>query len=61
MRLSRALEEKLMDVRMRDKLLSEGKVTKQQVEEFLASLPDDQTRATLTDDNGSDHSLRQSQ
>lgn len=60
MRLSRALEDKLMDVRLRDKLVSEGKVTKKQVEDFLNSLPDDQTRATLLDDNGRDESLRRS-
>jgi hypothetical protein len=61
MRLSRALEEKLMDVRLRDKLISEGKVTKQQVADFLNSLSDDQTRAMLTNENGRDESLRQSQ
>lgn len=48
MRLNIALEEKLMDVRLRDKLISDGKITKAQVEEFLNSLPDDQTRASVT-------------
>lgn len=51
MRLSRALEEKLMDVRLRDKLVAEGKVSKEVVAEFLKKLPDDQTRAILIDDN----------
>jgi hypothetical protein len=41
MRLSRALQDKLMDTRLRDKLVAEGKVTKQEVEEFLKSLPDE--------------------
>jgi hypothetical protein len=51
MRLSRALEEKLMDVRLRDKLVVEGKVSKEVVAEFLKNLPDDQTRAILIDEN----------
>ena len=39
--LSDALEEKLMDVRLRDKLLGEGKITKKQVDAYLKSLSDD--------------------
>jgi len=41
MRLKKALDEKLMDVRIRDKHLMEGKVSRAQVDEFLAKLPDD--------------------
>jgi len=41
MRLRVALDEKLMDVRLRDKLLAEGKITKQKVDEYLKSLPDE--------------------
>lgn len=37
-----ALDEKMMDVRVRDRLLAEGKITQKQVQEFLASLPDDE-------------------
>lgn len=48
MRLNIALQEKLMDVRLRDKLVTDGKITKAEVEEFLKSLPDDQTRASVT-------------
>lgn len=48
MRLSRALEDKLYDLRLRDKLLAEGKVTKAQVEEFLSKLPDDEKKMTFT-------------
>lgn len=48
MRLARALQEKLMDVRLRDKLLAEGKVTKEQVKEYLGSLPDDSAKAAYT-------------
>ncbi|HLW58126.1 MAG TPA: hypothetical protein VKY27_12100 [Bacteriovoracaceae bacterium] len=46
MKLRLALEEKLLDVRLRDRLLAEGKITKEEVEKFLASLPDDQENAT---------------
>ena len=48
MRLSRALDEKLMDVRLRDKLVGEGKLSKEQVEKYLASLSDEQKNATYT-------------
>lgn len=46
MKLRLALEEKLLDVRLRDRLLAEGKITKEEVDKFLASLPDDQENAT---------------
>lgn len=42
--LSDALKEKLMDVRLRDKLLAEGKITKGQVDTYLKSLSDDQDK-----------------
>lgn len=44
MKLRIALDEKLMDVRLRDRLLAEGKITKKEVDDFLASLPDDTDR-----------------
>ncbi len=50
MRLSRALQEKLMDVRLRDKLLAEGKVTKEQVKKFMDGIADEQKNATFTDE-----------
>lgn len=46
MKLRLALEEKMLDVRLRDRLLAEGKITKEDVEKFLASIPDDQANAT---------------
>ncbi|GAB4010272.1 MAG: hypothetical protein Fur0010_02630 [Bdellovibrio sp.] len=49
MRLSRALEEKKLDLRLRDKLLHEGKLTQKQIEEYLKNLSDDQNRATFTE------------
>jgi len=48
MRLSKALEEKLLDVRLRDKLLTEGKVTKKQLEDYLKNLQDDHKNSTHT-------------
>ena len=46
MKLRLALEEKLLDVRLRDRLLAEGKITKEEVEKFLASLPDEEANST---------------
>ncbi len=50
MRLSRALQEKIMDVRLRDKLLAEGKLSKEEVKKFLDGISDDQKNATYTDE-----------
>lgn len=52
MRLSRALQEKLMDVRLRDKLIAEGKVTKEEVKKFLDQTPDEAKNATYTEEVG---------
>ena len=41
MKLDRALKAKILDVRLRDKLLAEGKITQVEVEKYLESLPDD--------------------
>jgi hypothetical protein len=42
MKLAMALEEKQMDVRLLDRLLAEGKVTKAQVDKYFADLPDEE-------------------
>ncbi len=55
MRLSKALEEKLLDKRLRDKLLAEGKVSQAQVDEYLSALPDDGANATFTDKAAEKH------
>jgi hypothetical protein len=49
MRIAQALKEKLMDVRLRDKLLAEGKVSKEEVEEYLNSVPDETNRLVYTE------------
>jgi polyhydroxyalkanoate synthesis regulator phasin len=54
MRLSRALQEKLLDVRLRDKLVGEGKLSKEDVQKFLDSLPDETKNATWTDPDDSE-------
>lgn len=40
MKLAKALEEKTMDVRLVDRLVAEGKITKAQVDEYLANIED---------------------
>jgi hypothetical protein len=46
MKLKMALDEKLHDQRLRDRFVAEGKVTKQDLEKFLNTLPDDSANAT---------------
>lgn len=45
MKLRAALEEKLLDVRLRDRLLAEGKITKEDIQKALKILPDDADKA----------------
>ena len=45
MKLRLALEEKLLDVRIRDRLLAEGKISKEEVKAFLEGIPDETTNA----------------
>ena len=47
MRLSRALEDKKLDLRLRDKLLHEGKLSKPDINRYLEELPDDAANATM--------------
>lgn len=49
MRLNVALSDKVMDVRLRDKLVAEGKISKQQVAEYEQSLVDDFENAMEAD------------
>ncbi len=51
MRLSRALTEKIMDVRLRDKLLTEGKITKEEVKKYLDAMGDETKNATYTEES----------
>lgn len=51
MRLSKALEEKELDVRLRDKLLTEGKLSKAKLEEYINTLADATASATYTEED----------
>ena len=42
MSLSEGLKEKVLDVRLREKLLREGKLTKSELNDYLNSLADDE-------------------
>jgi len=48
MRLAKALREKLNDVRLRDKFLGEGKLSKDQIDKYLQGLPDDENNVAFT-------------
>ena len=49
MKLRLALEEKLMDVRVRDRLVAEGKIPKEELKKYTESLPDDTKNAVPLD------------
>jgi hypothetical protein len=51
MKLRQALEEKLHDVRLRDRLLAEGKISKEEVQKLIKQLPDDAATAVSLDQN----------
>lgn len=41
MKLNMALKDKLMDIRLRGKLVEEGKLSKAELDKFLSSIPDE--------------------
>lgn len=49
MRLCDALEEKQLDVRIRDRLIAEGKITSEEVDKYLKSLEDDSDKVETTE------------
>ena len=49
MKLRLALEEKLLDARVRDRLLAEGKLSKEELKKYLDSLPDDAAKSVPLD------------
>ena len=51
MRLTRALEDKKMDVRLVDKMLHEGRLDHQEVKSYYEQLPDDAENATTTEES----------
>lgn len=48
MRLAKALKEKMLDVRLRDKLIHEGKFTREEIQKQLEALPDDAKNSVWT-------------
>lgn len=49
MRLDKALEEKKMDLRLQDKMVTEGKLTLAQLEKLAEALPDDEKNSKMID------------
>ena len=49
MKLRLALEEKKMDVRVRDRLVAEGKISKEELKKYTDALPDDTKTAVPLD------------
>lgn len=49
MKLRLALEEKLLDVRVRDRLLAENKVSKEEIKKYLENLPDESKNSVPLD------------
>ena len=49
MKLRLALEEKLMDARLRDRLVAEGKISKEEVKKYLDGLADETKNAVPLD------------
>jgi len=47
MKLRKALDEKKLDLRIQDKMLRDGKLSKEQVEESNKNLPDDEKNSKL--------------
>ena len=55
MKLKMALEEKELDVRLRDRLVAEGKLTKQELDKRLNELPDEEGNYTVLNAKDSSH------
>jgi polyhydroxyalkanoate synthesis regulator phasin len=49
MKLRLALEEKLMDVRVRDRLVAEGKISKEELKKYIDTLADEAKNAVPLD------------
>ncbi len=59
MKLRMALDDKMLDLRLRDRLVSEGKVTKAQVDEFLTGLSDEEGNYIHVDEKKESKSTEQ--
>lgn len=57
MKLRVALEEKLLDVRVRDRLVAEGKLSKEDLKKYLDGLSDDKDISEVVEAPQSDSSV----
>lgn len=51
MKLAKALEEKTMDIRLQDRLLAEGKLSKAEVDSYLSKIVDDEGNYEVVKDS----------
>jgi len=51
MKLAKALNEKIMDVRIVDRLMAQGKITKDEFDKYVAGLQDDQANSEQVEDS----------
>ena len=51
MKLNNALKEKMLDVRLRDKWLADGKVSQAEVDKYLSELDDDSDKMEFLGSN----------
>lgn len=50
MKLKQALDEKLFDLRLQDRLLSDGKITQKELDAYLQKLEDDKKNSKQSDE-----------
>lgn len=56
MKLKMALDEKVLDLRLRDRLVAEGKLPKADLDKYLASLTDDSANSeNVNDESANKH------
>lgn len=58
MKLKMALDEKVLDLRLRDRLVAEGKLTKAELDKYLASLNDDSANSENVNDETSNKHIQ---
>lgn len=58
MKLKMALDEKLLDLRLRDRLIAEGKITKAELDKYLAALTDDVANSENVNDESANKNVQ---
>lgn len=59
MKLRIAMDDKKMDVRLRDRFMTEGRISKSEVETYLSSLDDDSANMERVEDSSEESSTEQ--